>query len=189
MISITRTFVRRIATALAATALGAGLGLVAPATAGAAPSVAVSCQSSGLMHFSPGVQLFPLRQHITYDGQAGQCNDNSGLGIRTASLSESFQGVVLSCEGGGFGTGSGSGTIDWTSADGFVRHSTVELRFDHNIGPLVSISGSVISGPFTGHTFSSTFTTNLFGGAGKCTIGAPFGGVTEADFDGQFTIN
>ena len=175
--------------ALAATALGAGLGLIAPATAGAAPSVTVSCQSSGPMHFSPGVQLIPLAQHITYDGQDGLCNDNSGTDIHSARLSAGFEGVVLSCEAGGFGTGTGSGTIEWTTTEGYVLHSTVELRFDHNVGNLVSISGTVTDGAFTGHTFSSSFTTDLFGGAGKCTIHAPFGGVTEASFDGQFTIN
>ncbi|BBB01444.1 hypothetical protein RVR_8864 [Actinacidiphila reveromycinica] len=53
----------------------------------------------------------------------------------------------------------------------------------------MAISGTVTDGPFAGHAFASTFTTDLFGGAGKCTIRAPFGGVTEANFDGQFTIN
>lgn len=189
MTSAVRTAARRMALALSTAGLVAGLGLAAPAMADAAPGVTVSCESTGPMHFSPGVELLPLPQHIMYDGQGGTCNDNSGVGIRAASLSAGFEGVVISCEAGGFDTGSGSGTIQWVLADGSVVESTVDLEFSHNIGNLVAISGTVTSGLFTHHTFSGSFTTDLFGGAGKCTLHAPFGGLTEATFDGQFSID
>ncbi|MFD7281644.1 hypothetical protein ACFV80_32575 [Streptomyces sp. NPDC059862] len=44
------------------------------------------------------------------------------------------------------------------------------------------------SGRFAGQGFSGELTTALFGGAGKCTIEAPMGGVKEAAFTGQFSI-
>ncbi|MDI5961262.1 hypothetical protein [Streptantibioticus silvisoli] len=58
--------------------------ITAPAPAVAVPEVNISCQSSGPMHFSPGVQVASLAQHITYDGQRGMCNDNSGERITSA---------------------------------------------------------------------------------------------------------
>lgn len=189
MTSAARTLVRRAATAVSAVGLLTALGLAAPVTAAADPSIAISCESSGPMHFSPGVQLIPLPQHIMYDGQAGTCDDNTGVNIRAASLSASFEGVVISCEAGGFDTGHGTGTIQWLTEDGSVVESTVNLEFDHNVGPLVGVSGTVTSGLFTGHTFHGSFTTELFTGAAKCTAGAPLGGAREARFSGQFSID
>ncbi|WP_255954695.1 hypothetical protein [Streptomyces odontomachi] len=189
MTTAVHALARRVATAFSVAGLAAGLALVAPATAEADPGVTVSCESVGQMRFSPGVQLFPLPQHIMFDGQTGTCDDNSGVGIRAASLSADFKGVVISCEAGGFDTGSGTGTITWVLEDGSVVQSTVELEFSHNVGPLVAISGTITSGLFTGHTFSSSYTTDLFGGAGKCTLHIPFGGFKEATFEGQFSID
>ncbi|MEW2626061.1 hypothetical protein [Streptomyces sp. NPDC048106] len=189
MTAAVRTLARRAAMAVSVAGLLAGLGLAAPAAAVADPGIAISCESSGPMRFSPGVQFFPLPQHVVYDGQTGPCGDNSGVEIRAARLSAGFEGVVISCEAGGFDTGHGTGTVQWLTEDGGVVESTVSLEFDHNVGPLVGVSGTVTSGLFTGRTFHGSFSTELFTGAAKCTVGAPFGGVREARFYGQFGID
>jgi hypothetical protein len=50
------------------------------------------------------------------------------------------------------------------------------------------VNGNVTHGRFEGQEFSGKFSTELFGGAGKCTAGAPLGGVKDAAFTGQFSI-
>ncbi|MFD7019869.1 hypothetical protein [Streptomyces sp. NPDC059928] len=179
---------RRLAVAVAGAALSAGAALALPASASAAPNVTVSCSAAGQTHFSPGVQLWPRPQHVSYQGQEGPCNDNSDIGIRSARITADFDGVTLSCLSGG-GTGSGTGTIEWTTLDGYRLRSVVNLTIDETVLNDATVTGYVTDGPLKGHGFSGTFNTNLFSGAGKCTIGAPFGGVKEADFTGEYSIN
>lgn len=174
--------------ALAVAASAAALTVGVPTSAQAAPDVLVACTAAGQTHFAPGVQLFPLAQRVTYQGQDSSCEDNSGTGIVSASISAGFHGVIISCLGGGFGTGSGSGTIEWTLEDGETFSSQVDLEIDHTVLNTASVSGTVLDGAFQGETFGGTFTTKLFEGAGKCTAGAPFGGIKNADFTGQFSI-
>ncbi|NDZ81583.1 hypothetical protein G3I19_24235 [Streptomyces sp. SID10853] len=180
---------RRASLALSVAAMAVGLAVGSPAAAQAAPNVSISCSAAGETHFSPGVQLFPLSQHVTYQGENSRCADNSGLGVREARISAGFQGVIVSCVAGGFGTGSGSGTIEWILDDGTRLTSQVELRIDRTVLNTATVSGYVRQGRFEGQSFSGEFTTELFGGAGKCTVGAPFGGVRNAAFTGQFSIS
>ncbi|MFB8182158.1 hypothetical protein ACFC8N_40380 [Streptomyces sp. NPDC055966] len=65
--------------------------------------------------------------------------------------------------------------------------SVVNLTIDRTVLNDATVSGYVTEGLFKGHGFSGTFSTSLFGGAGKCTIGAPFGGVKEAAFTGEYS--
>ncbi|NUS09812.1 MAG: hypothetical protein HOY69_00120 [Streptomyces sp.] len=46
--------------------------------------------------------------------------------------------------------------------------STADLESDHGVGPLVGVSGTVTSGPFTGHAFHGSFTAELSTGAAGC---------------------
>ncbi|WP_329166378.1 hypothetical protein OG709_14255 [Streptomyces sp. NBC_01267] len=179
---------RRTSLTLTAAGMAVGVSLSAPATAQADPHISVSCTAAGETHFSPGVQLFPLPQQIAYEGKNSGCVDNSGVGIREAKISAGFRDVIISCVAGGFGTGSGSGIIEWTLDDGTKLSSQVDLRIDHTILNTSSVSGHVRQGPFQEQSFSGEFTTALFGGAGKCTAGAPFGGVRNAAFTGQFSV-
>lgn len=173
-----------LAAAAAAVAITAGT----PTAAQAAPNVLVACTAAGQTDFAPGVQFFPLAQRVTYQGNESSCEDNSGLGIASATISAGFQGVVISCLGGGFGTGSGSGTIEWALDNGETLSSQIDLEIDHTVLNTATVSGHVLRGAFQGETFGGTFSTDLFGGAGKCTAGAPFGGVKNAAFTGQFNI-
>ncbi|MBX7554204.1 hypothetical protein ABZX95_40335 [Streptomyces sp. NPDC004232] len=150
--------------------------------------MSVSCSASGETHFSPGVQLWPRQQHVSYQGQDGQCNDNTEASIASARITADFDGVTLSCLSGG-GTGSGTGTIEWSTTDGYRLRSVVNLTIDRTVLNDATVSGYVTEGLFKGHGFSGTFSTSLFGGAGKCTIGAPFGGVKEAAFTGEYSID
>jgi hypothetical protein len=179
-----RTSHAALAVAAAAVAITVG----SPTAAQAAPDILVSCTAAGTTSFAPGVQLLPLPQRVTYQGEDSSCEDNSGLGVAGASISAGFHGVIISCIGGGFGTGSGSGTIEWTLDNGDKASSRVDLEIDHTVLNTASVSGHVLDGPFQGETFGGTFTTQLFDGAGKCTAGAPFGGIKNAAFTGQFSI-
>jgi hypothetical protein len=173
--------------ALALAGMTAGLALGTPATAQAA-GISVSCSASGKTLFSPGVQLFPIPQQVTYRGAEEECTDTSAVGIREAKITANFQNVILSCLAGGIGTGTGSGSITWTLNNGAKATSWVELRIDRTVLNVASVSGHVRQGVFAGQSFSGDFSTDLLGGAGKCTLGAPFGGVKEAAFTGNFSI-
>lgn len=189
----TKPRARRVVRALAVAGLSAGLVLGgaagSQAQAPAQPNVPVSCSASGTTYFSPGVQVLPMPQHISYQGQEGQCADSSGLGIREAKITANFENVIVSCVAGGMRTGNGSGTIEWTLDDGTKLTSQVDLSIDRTALNTASVSGHVTQGRFQGQGFSGEFTTDLFGGAGKCTIGAPMGGVKDAAFNGRYSIN
>ncbi|MGW4382266.1 hypothetical protein [Kitasatospora sp. NPDC004531] len=175
--------------AVASLALSAGALVVAPTAADAAAAVTASCSASGQVHFDPGVQLFPRAQDVTYQGEDGSCNDYSGLGLTSAALTANFAGVTLSClASGSSGTGKGTGRIDWTDAFGGSYTSTVDLQIDGSALNTGHLSGAVSGGLFQGHTFTATLTTSLIGGGVDCTVGAPAGGVKNADFTGDFNI-
>ncbi|WP_214415113.1 hypothetical protein [Sphaerisporangium fuscum] len=170
----------------AAVALG-GLAVPATATTAHAAATSVSCDASGTTNFTPGVQLFPQSHQVSYRGDDRTCNDNSGMGIQSARITADFTGVELSCLASNFGAGAGSGTIEWT-INGAKLKSRVDLTIDSSVLNKATVSGVVRSGPFEGQRFSGEFETNLLGGAGKCTFGAPFGGVKNAAFTGHYSI-
>ncbi|MER6239698.1 hypothetical protein ABT185_27125 [Streptomyces clavifer] len=174
---------------LAVTAGAVAITMGTPTAAqAAAPNVLVACTAAGQTNFAPGVQVFPLAQRVTYQGQDSSCEDNSGVGVASATISAGFHGVIISCLGGGFGTGIGSGTIEWTLRNGEKISSQINLEIDNTVLNTASVSGHVLQGAFQGEAFGGTFTTELFNGASKCTAGAPFGGVKNAAFTGQFSI-
>ncbi|MFF5860763.1 hypothetical protein ACFY8B_35095 [Streptomyces sp. NPDC012751] len=191
MLRTARSRTHRAAVAVTCVTLSAGAALAAPASASAAPpNVLVSCTASGQVHFNPGVQLIPRPQHVSYEGQDGPCNDNSGYSIRSGKLTASFDGVSLSClHSGSSGTGRGTGTIDWTDRYGNTGRSIVNAQIDSSTLNTGHVSGTVSEGLFEGHSFSGTFNTSLAGGAFRCTIGAPAGGLKDAAFTGDYSIN
>lgn len=180
--------VRSASLILAAAGTTVGLTLTAPAVAQAQANVSVSCDASGQTLFSPGVQLIPLPQQITYRGREEQCNDTSGYGVSAAKITANFQNVIASCLAGGMRTGNGSGTIEWTLGNGLKVRSQVQLTIDRTVLHTASASGYISQGPFAGQGFSAEITTDLVSGAAKCTLGALLGGIKEAPFTGHFSV-
>ncbi|MFD8478229.1 hypothetical protein [Kitasatospora sp. NPDC059673] len=191
MLRTSRSRARQAVLAAACAVLPLGAALVAPAAATAAPAaVSVSCSAAGQVHFNPGVELFPRPQHVSYQGQDGTCDDFSDFDIRTAKLTMSFDDVPLSClASGSSGSGKGSGKIEWTNEYGDTAESILDVQIDDSTLNVGHVSGHVRSGQFEGHGFSGTFKTSLVGGGVSCTIGAPAGGVKDADFTGDFSID
>ncbi|MGN9837037.1 hypothetical protein ACTMTI_02825 [Nonomuraea sp. H19] len=167
-------------------ALGmSSLFLATPQAAYAADSIA--CAASGETHFTPGVQMVAQSQIVTYQGDHRGCVDHSGMGITSARITASFNHVNLSCVASHFGTGSGTATIDWTM-NGRKQTSTAHITIDETVLNTARVSGIVTSGAFTGRQFTGEFDTSLLKGGGQCTVGALFGGVTSAGFNGHFSI-
>ncbi|MFI9788835.1 hypothetical protein ACIHEI_35800 [Kitasatospora sp. NPDC051984] len=191
MLRTSRSRARKAAVAAACAVLPLGAALVAPAAASAAPAaVKVSCQAAGQVHFNPGVELLPRAQHVSYQGQEGACDDFSKFDIMTAKLTMSFDDVSLSClASGSSGSGKGSAKIEWTEEDGETAESILDVQIDNSALNVGHVSGQVRSGQFKGHGFTGTFKTSLVAGGIECTIGAPGGGVKDADFTGDFSIS
>ncbi|MDG9720669.1 hypothetical protein [Streptomyces sp. DH24] len=185
-LSFSRT-ARRATMGLAAAGLAAGLGLSGAPGAQAAPNVAVSCSTAGQLNFQPGVQIIPLPQQATLNGE-GSCTDNSGVGIRSAKLSASFYNFLFSCVATPSSGGSGSGTIEWTLDDGSKTTSKVDMKWDHTVLNTGHISGHIRQGMFAGEGFNADLQVSLFQGIGECTVGAPMGGVKNAGASGTFAI-
>ncbi|TQF05937.1 hypothetical protein E6W39_31560 [Kitasatospora acidiphila] len=190
MLRTPRSRTRLVALAAACATLSIGAALAAPATASAAPpNVKVSCEASGQIHFNPGVKLFTSDQDVSYQGQEGQCNDFSKFDIRSAKLTASFIGVPLGCvTSPGSGAGKGSGAIEWTDKSGETDRSILNLQIDGSSLNTGHLSGVVSKGRFKGHSFTATLKTSLLGGAAACTVGLPAGGLKDADFKGDFSI-
>ncbi|QNT91873.1 hypothetical protein HEP81_01544 [Streptomyces griseofuscus] len=140
MLRAVRSRTRVLAAAVACAALSAGAALTAPTVATAAPNVTISCSASGRTHFTPGVQLWPRQQHVSYQGRDGRCNDNTDIGISSACITADFDGVTLGCLSGG-GTGSGTGTIEWTTVDGYRLRSTFNLTIDKTVLNDANVTG------------------------------------------------
>ncbi|MGH3239378.1 MAG: hypothetical protein ACRDNL_03305 [Spirillospora sp.] len=176
------TVTRSIATGLAA-ALSAAVtfGLAGPAHA--QPEGPVSCDASGSSRFTPGVQAVPQPVAVTYVGDNRACQDPD---YTSARFTANFRSVALSCLASdpGQGSGSGSGTIHWSTGES----SQVDLTLESTALNTATVSGTVREGPFAGQRFSGKFTTDLVGGAFNCSFGAPTGGVTSADFTGSYTV-
>jgi hypothetical protein len=179
----------KAAVALATIGMATGLALGASPLAQAAPSpnVAVSCSTAGQLHFEPGVQIVPLPQQATLYGE-GNCTDNSGVGIRSARLSSSFQNFLFGCIATPSSGGTGSGVVEWTLDDGSKTTSKVDMHWDHTILNTGRISGHITSGMFAGQGVSAQLKVSLFQGVGECTIGAPMGGVKDAGVSGTITV-
>jgi hypothetical protein len=170
----------------AVAALGvSALFLAAPQAAYAADSV--SCQTAGETHFTPGVQMFQQSQFVTYRGVSSSCVDHSDLGITSARITASFDDVDLSCVASRFGTGTGVATIVW-DANGARQTSHADITIDDTVLNTAKVSGVVTEGPFAGQRFTGKFNTSLLTGAGKCSSGALYGGVMNAEFKGAFSI-
>ncbi|TMR97143.1 hypothetical protein [Nonomuraea basaltis] len=168
-------------------ALGmSSLVLATPQTAHAATSI--SCDAAGQTHFSPGVQMLPQSEQVTYQGGNRSCVDHSDLGLTSARISASFADVELSCVASNFGTGTGTASIQWTAGGAGTLTSKVDIAIDETVLNKARVSGVVTDGPFRGQRFTGEFETSLLKGAGKCTAGAMFGGVKSAAFSGHFSI-
>ncbi|TDD63328.1 hypothetical protein [Actinomadura rubrisoli] len=138
-----------------------------------------------MSRFTPGVQAIPRPVAVSCNGNDRACQYANST-YTSARFTANFSSVTLGClaSNPGSGTGSGSGTIRWSTGE----TSQVDLTIDETVLNVASVSGAVREGPFTDQRFTGKFTTSLAGGAFKCTIGAPVGGVTSADFTGSYTI-
>lgn len=175
-------------TALTIAATTAGLTLSAPTPANADPKVFVSCSTTGQAHFTPGIQIIPLPEQVTWR-EDGNCQDYSGNGIDQATLSTAFQNQVMSCVASPASTGTGSGIIEWTLGNESKITSGVDLNLDRTFLNMAHITGVVRQGAFIGRQFAGDVRVDFFQGAGDCTAGIPSGGLTEASLTGNFTIN
>ncbi|TMR10490.1 hypothetical protein ETD86_39235 [Nonomuraea turkmeniaca] len=167
-------------------ALGvSALFLAAPQTAYAADSI--SCVAVGQTHFTPGVQMFPQSEIVTYQGVKSTCIDHSDMGITSARITASFGDVDLSCVASDFGTGTGTAAIEW-DMNGSKQTSKADIAIAETVLNTARVTGVVTEGPFAGRRFTGKFDTSLLKGTGKCSAGALFGGVKSADFKGSFSI-
>ncbi|MET9444389.1 hypothetical protein [Streptomyces sp. NPDC006610] len=183
----------RLVRAAATAGLAAGLVLAGPAAVQAADTdVAISCSTSGNIHFEPGVQLIPTPQQANIRME-GNCYDNSGdpnsgTTIAGARVTSGFEGLVLSCLASPLARGEGSGTIEWTLDNGETATSTVDMRIDRTVLNTAHITGHVTQGRFQNQDFTADIHMSFWQGVGDCTVGAPMGGVKDAGIAGQFTI-
>ncbi|MBB5138952.1 hypothetical protein HNP84_008714 [Thermocatellispora tengchongensis] len=165
-------------------ALAAAVTLTAVPAPAEARALSISCAASGQSRFSPGVQLLPQSQQVTYLGDERSCNDHSGNGITGARITADFRDVRLSCVASQYVSGSGTGTITWDNGE----TSSVEVSIDESLFHQASVSGVVRRGLFAGKRFTGQFSTDLLAGGVKCTAGVFFGGLRQAPFTGEFSI-